>query len=77
VLREVVAEFNASMPGRIVEIAFHLPEPVSCDRSRIAQLFSNLLSNALTYGSVDEPVRVAASSGAGNFELSVANPDIS
>lgn len=73
VLRAVIAELNASHSGRVVETALALAEPVHCDRSRIAQLFSNLLSNALAYGSVDEPVRVEAKSGAGNFELSVAN----
>ena len=73
VLRAVIAELNASVPDRVVETAFTLVEPVNCDRGRIAQLFSNLLSNALTYGSVDQPVRVQAVSGAGSFELSVAN----
>lgn len=39
----------------------------------MAQLFSNLLSNALTYGAVDQPVRVHATTGGRTFELSVAN----
>lgn len=73
VLRAVIAELNASMPDRTVETTFELVEPVSCDRSRIAQLFSNLLSNALTYGYADQPIRVQAASAGGSFELSVAN----
>jgi len=73
VLRAVMAELHASHPARVVETALSLVEPVNCDRSRIGQLFSNLLSNALAYGSPDEPVRVQAISGAGRFELSVAN----
>lgn len=73
VLRTVIAEAQASQPDRVVETEFSLTEPVECDRNRIAQLFSNLLSNALTYGSADQPVRVQAISGAGTFELSVAN----
>jgi signal transduction histidine kinase len=73
VLREVMAELNANWPDRIVETEFALMEPINCDRVRIAQLFSNLLGNALSYGSMDQPVRVRAVSDAGSFELSVAN----
>lgn len=73
VLRTVVSELSASYPDRIVETNFALVDPVHCDRSRIAQLFSNILSNAMIYGLPDQPVRVNAVSGVGSFELSVAN----
>jgi len=73
VLREVIAELKAGQPDRVIDVEFKLLEPVNCDRPRIAQLFSNLLSNALSYGSADHPVRVRAVSEGGNFELSVAN----
>jgi sigma-B regulation protein RsbU (phosphoserine phosphatase) len=46
---------------------------VNCDRGKIAQLFSNLLGNALTYGSAEQPVRVRAVCDAETIELSVAN----
>jgi len=72
-LREVISELLAAMPERVVETDFALRQPVGCDRGRMAQLFSNLLGNALTYGSVDRPVRVRAVSGGEGFELSVAN----
>ncbi len=72
VLRGIIDELSASHPHRVVETEFRLTGPVDCDRGRIAQLFSNLLGNALTYGSPDEPVRVRASD-AGSFELSVCN----
>jgi signal transduction histidine kinase len=72
-LRAVVAELNAIHPGRVVEVDFALTAPVNCDRSRIAQLFSNLLGNALTYGSMDQPVRVQATTDGRNFDLLVAN----
>lgn len=48
-------------------------EPIDCDRSRIAQLFSNLLGNALSYGAPNQPVRVRAVYEAGSFELSISN----
>jgi signal transduction histidine kinase len=73
VLRQVIAELSASQPDRIVETSISLVDPIHCDRPRIAQLFSNLLSNAFAYGSVDLPVRVRATSDAEKFVLSVAN----
>lgn len=73
VLQEVIGELVVAMPERVVVTDFALGEPINCDRWRIAQLFSNLLGNALTHGSTNRPVRVRAVSGAEGFELSVAN----
>jgi signal transduction histidine kinase len=73
VLREVIAELSAMHSDRRVETTFTLTAPVICDRARVAQLFSNLLGNALTYGAKDQPVRVRAKSDADGLELSVAN----
>ena len=73
VLRGVIAELTVGRESGSVEAEFGLTEPVSYDSVRIAQLFSNLLGNALTYGARGEPVRVRAISGDGTFELSVAN----
>jgi signal transduction histidine kinase len=73
VLREVIAELSVSYPDRIVQTEFTLAQPVTCDRVRIGQLFSNLLGNAMSYGSKDQPVCVCAVSNADGFELSVAN----
>lgn len=73
VLREVMAEHLAIQPDRMVESEFKLSEPVNCDPARVAQLFSNILGNALLYGTPDKPVQVRAASDAGKFELSIAN----
>jgi sigma-B regulation protein RsbU (phosphoserine phosphatase) len=73
VLRAVIAEQTASNPDRIVETNFSFTEPIHCDSARVAQLLSNLLGNALTYGAVDQPVRVKAISDGETFELFVAN----
>ena len=48
-------------------------EPVNCDRSRVGQLASNLIGNALTHGAAYQPVRVGAKTEDGVFELWVAN----
>ncbi|QXV65966.1 ATP-binding protein [Mucilaginibacter sp. 21P] len=47
--------------------------PLELDGKRIAQLFSNLLSNALTHGQADETVNVKASIVDGQFRLQVSN----
>ena len=73
VLRHVVAELQAAYPDRVIDTDFQIDHPVDCDRSRLAQLLSNLLANALTHGAPDAPVRVAASTLSDRFTLSVAN----
>lgn len=44
-----------------------------CDRARLGQLLSNLLSNAVTHGAPDAPVTVTAAERNGQFALSVTN----
>jgi sigma-B regulation protein RsbU (phosphoserine phosphatase) len=73
VLRQVVDELSAAMPERVIERDFRIAGPVNCDRSRIGQMVSNLLGNALTHGSPDKPVKVFASTEKGMFELWIAN----
>ncbi len=73
-LRQVVDELRSIAPDRDIETDFAaLTPPVDCDQGRIAQLFSNLLGNALTHGSADTPVRVYAAVTGDEFVLSVAN----
>ncbi len=73
VLAEVVSELRSVHPEHSVETEFTFADPINCDTGRIAQLLSNLLGNALTYGSAQKPVRVEASSNKDLFELSVIN----
>lgn len=72
VLRQVVDEMRITHPEQVIETNFQLMEPVVADRARISQLFSNLLGNALSYGSLDQPVGVIARTN-GQFELAVIN----
>jgi phosphoserine phosphatase RsbU/P len=51
---------------------FDLTQAVDCDGGRIAQLFSNLLGNAVTHGTAERPIHVRASTRDARFELSVA-----
>jgi signal transduction histidine kinase len=73
ILNQVVAELRSAHPDRTIETRFDLSEPVRCDGQRIAQLFSNLLGNAVVHGAAETPVAVSATSHGGTFELSVAN----
>jgi signal transduction histidine kinase len=72
-LNQVVAELRSTYPDKMIETKFDLTEPVNYDSQRIAQLFSNLLGNAVTHGSDDGPIEERATTQNGVFELSVAN----
>jgi len=72
VLQQVVDELQSSHPESIIRTEFAMTRPVTADPARIAQLFSNLLGNALTYGAAGEPVTVIAKTEE-QFELAVCN----
>jgi signal transduction histidine kinase len=73
VLRQVIAELRAGYPGRQIEAQFDLPQSITADHVRLAQLFSNLVANALNHGDTEKPVQVYAGVKGGMFSLSVAN----
>lgn len=73
VLDQVVDELRTASPDRVIETSFSIDAPVKCDRTRIGQLVSNLIGNALTHGAKDQPVRVGATTEEHQFTLWVAN----
>jgi sigma-B regulation protein RsbU (phosphoserine phosphatase) len=73
VLEQVVDELRTASPQRIIDTHFEITERINCDRTRIGQLASNLIGNALTHGSPDQTVRVGAKTEGDEFELWVAN----
>jgi phosphoserine phosphatase RsbU/P len=73
VLEQVVDELRTASPRRVIETNLEIAAPVNCDRTRIGQLASNLIGNALTHGAPDQPVRVGAKTEGGEFKLWVAN----
>jgi signal transduction histidine kinase len=73
VLEQVVSELRTVDLAREIEADFQLAQPVACNHARIAQMFSNLVSNALTHGAAGTPVKVEASTRGGQFELWVEN----
>lgn len=72
-LRHVVTELRDANPGRVVLEQIAVDGCIHCDRGRIQQLLSNLLANAMTHGSPDQPVRVVVSVDAGALAISVSN----
>jgi len=72
-LQQVVAEVRMTHPGRVIDFVASIQQPFDCDRRRIAQLFGNLLSNAVNHGAQDRPVVATAHSDTKEFELSVSN----
>jgi sigma-B regulation protein RsbU (phosphoserine phosphatase) len=73
VLHQVIDELRLSSPGRQIKAEYAIEAPVDCDRTRIGQLVSNLVGNALSHGASNQPVRVRAVTEDGFFKLSVAN----
>ncbi|WP_345214092.1 GAF domain-containing sensor histidine kinase [Mucilaginibacter gynuensis] len=73
ILTQVIEELHVMWPDRTIETEFELREPFNCDGRRIAQLFSNLLNNALTHGQKDTPIKINADTHKGVFTLSVTN----
>lgn len=73
ILMQVVDELRLASPGRVIEAEFRIDRPVNCDRSRIGQLLSNLVGNALTHGASNRPVVVRGETRDESLELWVAN----
>ena len=60
VLERVVAEIATANPDLPVEEAYDFTDGLAIDGDRIAQLVSNLLSNAVFHGDATRPVRIEA-----------------
>jgi sigma-B regulation protein RsbU (phosphoserine phosphatase) len=73
VLHQVIDELRLSSPGRQIEAEYAIDSPVDCDRTRIGQLVSNLVGNAISHGTASQPVRVRAETEEALFKFSVAN----
>lgn len=73
ILRQVIDELRSSHPDRAIEVSIEFDGPINCDSGRIGQLVSNLLGNALTHGTPDEPVRFSAATDEQRLELWIAN----
>ncbi|MFP2932915.1 PAS domain-containing protein, partial [Pyxidicoccus sp. 3LG] len=75
-VRTVVEEVRLASPGRRIEVATHGGGAGTWDTDRLAQVLTNLLSNALRYGAEDAPVRVETRAEDGFVELRVHNAGV-
>jgi signal transduction histidine kinase len=73
VCEEVVNELRTFHPEQLIEL--HVPPQLDAifDDSRIAQVLSNLIGNAIQYGSPDLPVVVRVTAADGDVAIAVNN----
>jgi signal transduction histidine kinase len=72
-LGQVIDEMRSVHPERDISVSIDVRRSVAVDHIRLAQMFSNLLGNAIAHGSADRPIEVTAKANENLFELSVAN----
>lgn len=72
-LHKVVREVRQHHGDRTLDVRIDIDHAVPCDPPRIAQLFGNLLNNAVQHGATATPITVRTSTTAGVFELFVEN----
>ena len=72
-VNQVVAELASHHLDRAIVIEGQAGTTVFCDPQRVGQLVSNLVGNALTHGSSEEPIRICSSSANEMLEIYVAN----
>jgi signal transduction histidine kinase len=72
-LEQVVAELRSAHPSRSVDVAIDVNEPVHCDAARVEQLASNLLANALFYGTPTAPAFFTATVQEDKLVITVLN----
>jgi signal transduction histidine kinase len=73
VLTDVVDELRAAHPGRQIVLEIDGDLRGGWDGQRMQQLLSNLVINAIKYGSPDAPVRVIAAATASDVRIEVKN----
>lgn len=71
-LTAVMNEIKTTAPEKEFETNIQLDHPIKIDVNRVAQLFSNLLGNAVRHGS-EKSIKVEVISNLKAFKLSVAN----
>ncbi|MNK05439.1 Bacteriophytochrome [compost metagenome] len=73
VIEQVIAETRNIWPKRVIDANISFNGPVNCDSDRVAQLFSNLMGNAMTHSLPDTPIEVIVTGNDQQFVLDVVN----
>ncbi|WP_460118710.1 GAF domain-containing sensor histidine kinase [Pseudomonas sp. H3_G09] len=72
-LRQTLEEIQVAYPQARFVAALEVPAGVYCDPLRISQLLSNLLGNAVTHGSIAEPIVLKACAEGDEIVISLTN----
>ncbi len=73
VCRHIVGELRAARPDRVIELELEGDARGTWDPARMAQVVSNLVTNALQHGARRAPVRVSVAGDADGAVLAVEN----
>jgi signal transduction histidine kinase len=74
--RKIVDEMRSMHPQRAFEVMLDGDLAGDWDQSRLEQVLSNLLSNAVQYGAKDAPIRVAIAGAPETVQMSVHNAGV-
>ncbi|MEC5159840.1 signal transduction histidine kinase [Janthinobacterium sp. CG_23.3] len=69
----VVAELRGAFPLRAIDSLIDIQAIIFCDRVRLAQLLSNLLTNALVHGAPERPVTLTALAADDVLRVEISN----
>ncbi|MBV4484636.1 GAF domain-containing sensor histidine kinase [Pseudomonas sp. SWRI153] len=72
-LRQTLEEIQITHPQARFAHSLELPTGIYCDPLRISQLLSNLLGNAVTHGSIAEPIVLKAFAEGNEIVISLTN----
>lgn len=72
-LLHVIDELQTAWPDRMIDLSLGQIGAVDCDRARVGQLVSNLVTNALTHGAPGAPVRMRARTDSDQLIIDVSN----
>ncbi len=72
-LRQVIDEIRSAYPERTIDVALEFAAPVVADHLRLAQMFSNLVSNAVTHGAEQKPITILGKATEKRIEISIGN----
>jgi signal transduction histidine kinase len=73
IAKDSVAEMTAAQPQRRIVLRTEGDLAGQWDSARLAQVFTNLLSNAVQYGSPDDPITMIARGSADEVQVEVHN----